>query len=46
MNKKFFEEIHDLFKYINNSYEDDIRCVVIYSSAKNFTFGLDLKSAG
>lgn len=42
MNLSFFSEIYQIFKTINHTAQD-IRCVILKSSLKNFTFGLDLK---
>lgn len=42
MDLTFFSEVYHIFKTINHT-EKDIRCVILKSSLKNFTFGLDLK---
>ena len=42
MTKEFFNELHHIFTTINNL-ESDIRCVVLLSPFKNFSFGLDCK---
>jgi enoyl-CoA hydratase/carnithine racemase len=42
MDLEFFSEIYHIFKSINHI-EEDIRVVVIKSSLKHFSFGLDLK---
>lgn len=46
MNQEFFEDLYNLFRSLNYSLSEDIRCVLIVSSAKNFSYGLDLKSSG
>ena len=42
MTKTFFNELYHIFTTINNL-NDDIRCVLLFSSFKNFSFGLDCK---
>ena len=40
MNMTFFFDFLHFFKAINHS-EKDIRCVILFSSAKHFSVGLD-----
>lgn len=40
MSIEFFNEIHHIFTTINNQ-DEDIRCVILLSPFKHFSFGLD-----